>query len=50
MFLTGDAQLRASSSCASPKKIFIGAHRQELSESRNITLTRMPSKMGYHKG
>jgi hypothetical protein len=25
----GDVQLRASSSCASPKKIFIGAHGQE---------------------
>jgi hypothetical protein len=30
MFFIGDAQLRASSSCASPKSFFIGARGQEI--------------------
>jgi hypothetical protein len=46
----GDVQLRASSSCASPNSFFIGVHRQELLVPRKETLTKMPRKMGCHKG
>jgi hypothetical protein len=37
-----DAQLLASSSCATPNSFFIGAYGQELSVPRNSTLTRIP--------
>jgi hypothetical protein len=38
MLFIGDAQLRASSGCASPKSFFIGAHGQELSGAKKSTL------------
>ena len=37
-----DAQLRASSSCATTNNFFIGAHGQELSVPRNSTLIMIP--------
>jgi hypothetical protein len=45
-FCIGDAQLRASSICASPNKIFLGAHGQEFYGARNSTLTRIPINTG----
>jgi hypothetical protein len=42
IFVINDAQLKASSSCASPNSFFIGSHGQELSVPRNTTLTGMP--------
>ena len=38
MFFIDDAQLRSSSSCATPNSFFIGAHGQELSVPRHSTL------------
>ena len=42
----GDAQLRVSSSCATPNSFFIGAHGQELSVPRNSSLIGMPRNTG----
>jgi len=46
VFFIADAQLRASSSCATPNSFFIGSHGQELSVPRNSTLIRMPRNTG----